>query len=349
MNCCIECFQDDEIRIIIDRLNEVGDCDFCRSKKIKVCSIKNSIISDYLREIIELYGPDPKGKPLEKALFEDWNIFKIKPKIIKSLIQKIHSYAKYHSNVSIPQFSDEEYLKDFGVVKGKDWQEFAKSIKYGNRFHNEIFNPVQLGKFLTYSVESYKKGKQMFRARICHNKCGFSIDEMSVPPLEKSRAGRINPEGITVLYLSSEMETALKEVRASVFDFVTIGNFRLTKDIRIVDLSKLATISPFLLQDDGNLTVYAINRNILKDISVEVAKPLRSNDSPLEYLPTQFISEFIKSQGYNGVKYASTMAENSCNLAIFDKECFKCEKVRTYEISKLSYDKKEISSTKRKE
>jgi hypothetical protein len=356
MNCCIECFQDSEICNIIDSLNKIGDCTFCGAKKIKVCPInKNSVISDYLKEIIELYCPDFNGRPLEKALFEDWSIFKISPKMIKSLIRKTYNDTTYHSiNVSIPQFRDEDYLKEFGVVKDKNWQEFANSIKYDNRFHNEIFNPDAFISFLSYSVKTYLEGAQMFRARICHNKSGFSINEMGAPPFEKLRAGRINPEGITVLYLSSEMETALKEVRASVFDFVTIGNFKLKKNIKVVDLSKLATISPFLFQgknegDSDILIQYAVNRKVLKDISTEVAKPLRSSDSPLEYLPTQFISEFIKSQSYDGVKYASTMAENSYNLAVFDKECFICENTYVYEISKLSYEKKEVSLSQRKD
>jgi len=348
MNCCIECFKDSEIRAIIDSLNEIGNCDFCGVKNIKIHSIgENSTISDYLKEIIDLYSIDSNGKPLEESLLEDWDIFNISPQAIKLLVRTIYP-TQDDSNVIIPQFSDNDYLKEFGIVKGKSWQEFADSIKYGNRFHNEIFNPDAFASFLSYSVKIYSEGTKMIRARICSNKRGFSTDEMGAPPLKKLQAGRINPEGITVLYLSSEKETALKEVRASVFDFVTIGDFIATKnDIKVVDLLKLATISPFLLQDKNErdasiLTRYVINRKVLKDISTEVAKPLRRSDSSLEYLPTQFIAEFIKSQGYDGVEYASTMSEHSYNLAMFNKESFKCENTYVCEISKLSYETKEI-------
>jgi len=348
MNCCIECFRDSEIRTIINSLDSIGDCDFCGVKDVKIHLIgENSTISDYLREIIELYSNDSNGKPLEEALLEDWNIFNMSPQAIKSLIQNIYP-TQNPSNVSIPQFSDKDYLKEFGIVKGKNWQEFANSIKYDNRFHNGIFNPDAFAVFLSYSVKIYSEGTKMLRARICHSKNRLSIDEMGAPPSEKLQAGRINPEGIPVLYLSSEKETTLKEVKASVFDFVTIGDFIATKSIKVVDLLKLATISPFLLQnknekDTNILTQYVINRKVLKDISTEVAKPLRRNDSTLEYLPTQFIAEFIKSQGYDGVEYASTVSERSYNLAMFDKTSFKCENTYVCEISKLSYETKEIS------
>jgi len=348
MNCCIECFRDSEIRAIIESLNEIGDCDFCGSKNVKIHFInENSAISDYLKEIIELYSIDSNGKFLEDALLEDWDIFNMSSQIIKSLIQTIYPTQNY-STVSIPQFKDNDYLKEFGIIKGKSWQDFAHSIKHSNRFHNDSFNSDSFASFLSYSVKTYSEGTKMIRARICKDKNGFSINEMGAPPLEKLQAGRINPEGITVLYLSSEKETALKEVRASIFDFVTIGEFIATKnDIRVVDLLKLATISPFLLQDKNEkdtdfLTQYVINRKILKDISTEVAKPLRRNDSSLEYLPTQFITEFIKSQGYDGVEYASTMSEHSYNLAMFNKESFKCKNTYVCEISKLSYETKDI-------
>ena len=54
---------------------------------------------------------------------------------------------------------------------------------------------------------------------------------MGSPPPGKRRSGRVNPEGISVLYLTTDEKTALNEVRATAFDYVSVGNFRLKKDI----------------------------------------------------------------------------------------------------------------------
>ena len=34
MNCCVECFQDVQIRKIIATNNEIGNCDFCGQKML---------------------------------------------------------------------------------------------------------------------------------------------------------------------------------------------------------------------------------------------------------------------------------------------------------------------------
>ena len=56
------------------------------------------------------------------------------------------------------------------------------------------------------------------------------------PPAGKSSEGRANARGITCLYVASDVDTTLHEVRAGVFDFVSVGTFRLKQDITVVDL-----------------------------------------------------------------------------------------------------------------
>lgn len=84
------------------------------------------------------------------------------------------------------------------------------------------------------------------------------------------------------------------------------------------------------------------NTKIFRDIANEIAKPLRRNDSTLAYLPTQFITEFIKSNGYAGVAYTSTMGTEGINVAVFDESLFKCVAVHTVEINNISYAYGEI-------
>lgn len=65
-------------------------------------------------------------------------------------------------------------------------------------------------------------------------------------------------------------------------------------------------------------------------------------NSTLAYLPTQFITEFIKSNGYAGVAYTSTMGTEGINVAVFDESLFKCVAVHTVEINNISYAYGEI-------
>ncbi|WP_156956491.1 RES family NAD+ phosphorylase [Stenoxybacter acetivorans] len=222
------------------------------------------------------------------------------------------------------------------MVRGASWSKFSDSIKNENRFHSGMFNADVFASFLSIVAKNYPAGSKMFRARIAPSKSGFPTSGMSIPPKSFRSAGRVNPEGIGILYLSSDDKTVLNEVRANTFDYVCIGEFQSKRDIMVVNLSGLSSTSPFLY--DGELEKYAANRKVFQEIAIELARPLRRSDSPLEYLPTQYISEFIKNQKrYDGIEYASTLRDGGYNLALFDEELFECVNVYTTEVTGIEY------------
>lgn len=158
---------------------------------------------------------------------------------------------------------------------------------------------------------------------------------MGAPPDDKASAGRANSKGQSCLYLSNRKLTTVKEIRAHAFDYVTVANFKLVRDIKVLDLTALTHSSPFF--NDGDKIAYMINENILKMIEKDLAKPMSRYDSELDYLPTQYISDFAKFLGYDGVKYYSTFDKKSYNLALFDPNSCKCIYHVNYLVGNLDY------------
>lgn len=338
MNCCIECFSDTQIQTMISANGKIGTCDFCGKANVPVCSVDEaSDISDLISEVFSVYENDENGKPLFSTILDDWDIFKKDFSSSLDLIAAFYSTIYGDSgevcnpNVRIPQ----NYLDEYGIFSGHTWREFSDAIKTKNRFCNRHFRADQFISFLDYSITKYSKGTELFRARICDSPTGFTKDMMGSPPAGKRKSGRVNPEGIGVLYLTSDEDTALREVRASAFDYITLGKFKLHKDIKVVNISGLNKISPAVYL--RSIESLAANINIFTDIARDVAKPLRRNDSALEYLPTQFITEFIKSKGYAGVSYMSTMGTGGTNVAIFDSSLFECTYTHVVEIDSIDY------------
>ena len=338
MNCCIECFCDIQIRAMITANNQIGECGFCRSKNIFIYPIdKQTDLSDLISEVIGMYEESNDGEPLFQLLINDWNIFNKSLPCANDLISAFCAviFGNCGSTHNIKARIPHSAIENYGIFGGHTWEEFSTAIKIKNRFHNSFFRADQFATFLTYATKKYLKETILFRARIWPDNKGFAIGEMGSPPLGRRKAGRVNPEGIGVLYLASDEKTALSEVRASAFDFVSIGKFRLLKDINVVNISGLSNISPALYS--GSLESLTANIKVFNDIAREIAKPLRRNDSQLEYLPTQYIAEFIKSKGYTGVEFASTMATGGYNIAVFDEGLLRCEYVKDVEIKKLEY------------
>lgn len=345
MKCCINCFKDLHIRETIENYGIIGDCDFCSSKDISVSEISNTPndISEMILALIQIYSvaEDVSAKFLKEVLRDDWDIFSGGSEVIQALTIALCSPEIaansdiFTHKVNIPQLSEAEFLTDYGVVGELTWKEFSNSIKYNNRFHSNKFNPDVFASFLSTAVTVCPEGTHFFRARIAQNSDGFSADDMYGPPKEKRCAGRVNPEDIGVLYLSSDEKTVLNETRVNAYDYVTIGTFRTKQKIRIVNLSNIAKISPFMYT--GDLERFAANRKVFQEIALEIAKPLRRSDSILEYLPTQFISEFVKSQGYDGVAYESTLRRDGYNLALFNEKLAECIDVKTVEVTNIKY------------
>ena len=72
---------------------------------------------------------------------------------------------------------------------------------------------------------------------------------------------------------------------------------------------------------------------------------MRRSDSALDYIPTQYITDFVKSITHNevaeyaGIEYKSVMHENGYNLAIFNPELFECIDTEIYKIDMIDYRK----------
>lgn len=80
---------------------------------------------------------------------------------------------------------------------------------------------------------------------------------MWVPPDDLATPGRANSRGQSCLYLSNKKKTAVKEIRAHAFDYVTIATFRLVRDINILDLTLITHNSPYY--SEVNKINYLIN------------------------------------------------------------------------------------------
>lgn len=353
MFCCSNCFADTEIKAIINANKQTGTCDFCGSKDVHLYELgKDSTITELFDGLLDIYTPAsylPNDFPhedtdlIKNILCNNWHIFNLKPAYVYRLITAIccERYKEqpelFNNPVGILQRQDRDYLENNSILKNYSWNDFVEGIKHKNRFHSNYINTDKFFTFLKCTTKPHKAGEVFYRSRICSNKKGYSPEEMGPPPNMKAMDGRVNPIGISIIYLADSLDTTLYEIRAGVYDYVTVGLFQLQKNIEVINLANIDRISPFIGIGYGfDFTQYAINIEHLKMIAKEIAKPVR-NDNTLDYLPTQYISDYIRSRGYDGIEYISAMRKNGTNLAVFDKNLFLCTKTNMYDVKSISY------------
>lgn len=348
MKCCVECFSSEYLRtIILSNSTQEGNCDFCKSKNVKLYEPRELLL--YFSNLLELYSPDSNdlgfSSFIETRIVEDFSnkIFKInEDRVIKNLLLEIVS-DEFDNFKDL--FNTKVYLECLHNPNTKTqaetlelvWNNFVNEIKNENRFHiKNAIDLKKLEKLLKRHIRDISKGRIFYRARIS-NKEGFKTEEMGNPPAHLAKAGRANPQGISYLYLASDIETTFFETRAILFDYVSIGEFRLKENISVINLRETELYDPIQLADLDDLRDFIIHYPFISRLEKEISKPNRRADNELDYLPTQYLSEFIKSLGFDGVEYRSSVNPKGYNLAIFNPEKFEIIKTYVNEINRVDF------------
>lgn len=199
------------------------------------------------------------------------------------------------------------------------YQKYCNSLKHSNRF----FVDEEIHRFFDKIIENntieINKDEILYRARINNegNTAPFRGKDIGMPPKEVLSLGRANPYGINYLYLATDVETVIGEVRPKNGDYLTIGRFKVKNTIKVIKLSRVATGGGTI----GDKPTANETSNFMIFLSNEFRKPI-DKFKELEYLPMQYFTEYCKSKGINGVKFLSSVMNSNLNehfnITLFD-------------------------------
>jgi len=214
------------------------------------------------------------------------------------------------------------------------FQNFNHSVRRKRRYVRELAQDDFLKTVLATSHTRSKQlnaGDILWRAQLGHCWCeeeqedGGSVKrpiayrpKRMKPIPEKVLDGRVNPKGIVCLYLATDKKTAVLETRPFIGSYVSVAQFKVIRDIRLVDCSadrRSLTISDLI---NESWSPQKIEKTVWSDINRAFSKPADRSDDSLDYVPTQILAETFKSQGFGGIEYKSSYGEKGVNIALFD-------------------------------
>jgi len=284
-------------------------------------------------------------------LYQDWDVFytwdsEIQERLIKAMYPEnerdgdcfpfLHQYVENEAEYyGIGQEESEKLIKK--------WEQFSEEIRKRNRyFTTNILNLSRVKKLLKYLERTFGVGKIFYRARISHDGKRIMKSKMGKTTIEKAQDGRANPKGIPYLYLASSPRTTIAEVRPFINDNVTVGKFKVNKRLKVVDLRRVVIGDPFRYGEDLEEVVDYIH--FLHKLGTELSKVINPREAEIEYVPTQYLSEFIKSLGYDGIVYGSSMIQDEAqfNIVIFNDENLKCISTSLHIVTKITHDSQKI-------
>ncbi len=323
MRICADCFkaEDWKNRFKLER-KRFCSCSFC-GKKAK--TVDFSIFLSPLRQLLSLFSKNQRGENVVLLIERDFSIFSnesVAKRILQCVIQLsgnsflLTDKVSYSSEVSSALTS---------------WMKMKKGVVEEFRYFPSI-NPEDESwdKYFASKFAVIKKGSIFFRGRINEsaNKLYKKKKELGMPPREKARAGRVNPYGIPCLYLTDKADTTIYELRAAHGDLLSVGKFVIKENLNVVDFN----YKPLLLDDiyEGKEKLFETVREFLlkKQIGLDLSKPVhRYGIKEIEYVPTQYICEYIKTSGADGVMFNSAVHHGGKNLVLFRSDKVKCTNV----------------------
>lgn len=352
MECCSKCFDDKDLKYIVStNAIGVGDCKFCGSKdeviaRVNELQYKFEFLLNFMQECDE-------GRAAASIIDEYFNIFSAqlgdKRVLLLDSVLKLTISQKLYK----PKWSK--------LSSAEHWDELRNELKSKNRYfpQSSLYKKItKIDGYEDFSVffkvleqleYNLAKDESLYRARLSDQP--LSNAEMGAPPFGQASSGRANPFGISYLYMASTIDTALSEVRPFNDGIVYICNLLINDEYNLsaynnepivfIDLTNpRRNVSPFVFsEDEYEQLIYSLS--LLEKFSSDLSKPVKPHKSELEYLPTQFICEYIKSlKKYKGIIFNSSFGTGR-NFVAFDANLFIPQIPKTYKIHRTNYEHSE--------
>jgi len=348
-NVCAECVVDNALRLLVNENLGSNTCDYCEEEcpDLLIAAPFNRIMERIYESVSKEYADaQDVGMPWAES---DWVFEQV---YIQDVLEDFDPgwAAKLCEDIASCFDPNTYWVKH----SGGDWASTAPSdaLLYGwDSFKEQVLTKTRylflaepedgalsgrpdhipiasmlsaLGRTCVQEncVKVIPAGTVFYRVRHAENKGYFTtFSEMGVPPVGIAKAGRMNPAGISYLYLAYGKETAEKEVLEWSKRWFT-AKFKSKVDIPIIDFSVTpnppSIFEPKLYQSRHNS--YFLH-DFIKDLAAPVSKDEKVH---IDYVPTQIVSEFFRYMfkdkngfGIQGIKYPSVKDCGGSNLAMF--------------------------------
>lgn len=360
ISICYECIGDVYLSNEISNTGTFTECDYCNTpgSTIKLSELGERI-HEILENYYSQTSSEPEG--YDYALAKE-GIWERDGEIIEYLICDIAGIESEAGKDVLAYLSDvydargkdslyEEQPYDIEAqyeekeidtaVFSEDWLSFKRTIRTQSRFFNKLAEETldklffEVDKLVTNNDESVlfempcnDPNVVIYRGRVALSP--IQIEKilielprsMGAPTHDLAKSGRMNATGISVFYGALDAATCIAEIRAPVGSSVIVGKFHPLRNLSILDLNRLQKIFVTGSRFDPNHIVELSRARFLESLVDEISAPVMPGSEEQEYLPTQFVAEYLSQLEYlelDGVIFNSQQVSNSGrNLVLFD-------------------------------
>jgi hypothetical protein len=267
---CINCIKEPHLKKLVEEEGGIGVCTSCGSQTQSIDTSYNRFFQ-LIKALIRFhysewdYNTHWGGDSYHSLFYGEDNILFYQSKaqsddsyedMVLSIIES-PVYEDYDKGVTVfagymEDGSPAGILRSIKSERSQELVEISKRLKDENYFIVEDQLKTILLKYKGRMDNKLQNGTEYYRARIgiSEKKNAFSMGfegkvhyspyrykEISAPSPRIAGEGRINRSGVSFFYAATDKYTAVSEVRPHPGDQVSIGKFRLNRDVMVCDFS----------------------------------------------------------------------------------------------------------------
>jgi hypothetical protein len=233
--------------------------------------------------------------------------------------------SMYDDGIKYESFNDtidrknREHFERMQSTNDFNWDQFCWQVKHQNRMFRLEKSLDKLFDGSPETLLEIGKGSTVFRARAFSDELRDKNpnDYLWAPPPSLATAGRMNHAFIPMFYGAFSEDCAIAEIQPFIGQTVAVGRFSFTRNITAFDFTIFDKIFEGKYSAVDSWNRYSIVRHLQELIS----QPVNPTEKYLEYLPTQFLTEYIRDRfKVDAIIFFSSLrpkAKENRNIAIF--------------------------------
>lgn len=227
-----------------------------------------------------------------------------------------------------------EMLDEWQMVHDELTSSRRFSSTAAKKFFADIFNKIDTLQFAPDSggdyvsvVQQLPAATKIYRARTFDSVGALEtiladpFTHVGPPPAHKARAGRMNADGIVVLYCGMDVETTIAEMRPPLGGDTVVITLETTDALRILNFERLefAFSLDKLSQFDPELDHQLEKHVFLQQLHHLVSQPVLPGKEG-DYLITQTMAEYLNHvilPSFDGISFGSVQRDGGTNIVLF--------------------------------
>ncbi|WP_317204562.1 HEPN-associated N-terminal domain-containing protein [Janthinobacterium sp.] len=345
---CAECVSEHFLNSLVKSHADHATCDFCGVTSVEPAAAPLDVVLEAVADALLLHFSEPSSA---SAPWDDGN-FMVSTYSTEDVLLGLNLECadkvfeaiagSFDNDVWVESADGHWAASPPNEILSYSWRNFEQTVKHRTRYFfqrtsggsethsaeipaEEILNEICRLALEIGLIQVLPIGQKLYRCRLRASQDTWSLnrEQLSAPPAELARAGRMNPAGISYLYTALQSGTAIAETVGHPPVSLVMASFTNVRQLTVLNFCNLPELPSVFDAEQRSLREYLL---FLHEFTTAISRPVNKDGREhIEYVPSQVVSEYFAQVlkhgdgrvGVDGIIYPSAVLPGGENLVLF--------------------------------